>query len=98
MRVLKCDITNLPFAAWNVKDIHSMRRAAIRDINCVQSLRIWQFMKHSVRGRDDRHLRTGVGKCCGQFAHDIANPTDLAAGQRTIFSRYEYDVFLADDG
>ena len=98
MRVLKCDITNLLFAAWNVKNIYSVRRAAIRDINCVQSLRIWQFMKHPVRGRDDRRPRTGVGKRCRQFAHDIANPTDLAAGQRTILSRYEYDVFLADDG
>ncbi len=98
MRVLKCDITNLLFAAWNVKNIYSVRRAAIRDINCVQSLRIWQFMKHPVRGRDDRRPRTGVGKRCRQFAHDIANPTDLAAGQRTILSRYEYYVFLADDG
>jgi len=96
--VLKRNITNLPFAAWNVKDIHSMRCAAKRDIDCVQSLRIWQFMKHPVRGRDDRHLPTGVGKRCRQFAHDIANPTDLAAGQRTILSRYEYDVFPADDG
>jgi hypothetical protein len=55
-------------------------------------------MKHPVRGCDDRRLPTGVSKRCRQFAHDIANPTDLAAGQRTILSRYEYDVFLADDG
>jgi hypothetical protein len=55
-------------------------------------------MKHPVRGRDDRRLPTDVGKRCWQFAHDIANPTDLAAGQRTILSCYDYDVFLADDG
>lgn len=97
MRVLKRNVTNLPFAARNVKNSHSLRRAAKRDINCAQSRRIWQFMKHSVRGRDDRCQPTGVGKRCRQFAHDIANPTDLAAGQRTILSRYEYDVFLADD-